>query len=322
MHALVGFVSVCMNSWHEVAGGKWGDQASPAHCILVQASRCCYCCSNGRWTAFKIPVISPKMYAWAGAAAVCRACHRIRKACRYGGSQLLWYGCEGAAAAATPDRSGSSSRQHAAIHNRHFALSGATRSHHGCSAGLSPRQDSSTSVSSVSGSAGSEFLQRCWRQEQQQLQQQQGQQQKAQGPATPTDTERPPSPGPVSALVAAATAVWMDACPESRLSSGQKLQHSALVGRSNLPTAVGCNIAPTETASSRTSTNLAAVGVSGCLAACQSAEAGATGAVSSESSRVRRISGSCLPSVDVDGQRGDNRWGRNRWGGRSSALAH
>lgn len=255
------------------------------------------------------------------AAAVHRACHRIRKACRYGGSQLLWYGCEGAAAAASPDRSSSSSRSHAASHNRHAALSGATRSR-GCSGGLSAWQDSSTSVPCLSGSAGSEFLQRCWRQEQQQLQQQQGQQQKAQGPATPTDTERPLSPGPVSALVAAATAVWMDACPESRLSPGQKLQHSALAGTSNLPTAVGCNSAPRPTASSRTSTNLAAVGVNGCLAACQSAGAGATGAASSESSRVRRISGSCLPSVDVDGQRGDNHWGRNRWGGGSSALAH
>ena len=273
------------------------------------------------------------------AAAVRRACHRIRKACRYGGSQLLWYGCEGAAAAASPDRSSSSSRSHAASHNRHAALSGATRSR-GCSGGLSAWQDSSISVPCLSGSAGSEFLQRCWRQEQQQLQQQQGQQQKAQGPATPTDTKRPLSKcalqhhgshGQVglvsqsraaSALVAAATAVWMDACPESRLSPGQKLQHSALAGTSNLPTAVGCNSAPRATASSRTSTNLAAVGVSGCLAACQSAGAGATGAASSESSRLRRISGSCLPSVDVDGQRGDNRWGRNRWGGGSSALAH
>lgn len=251
---------------------------------------------------------------------VCRACHRIRKACRYGGSQLLWYGCEGPAAAASPDRSGSSPRQHGASHNRHTAVGGGTRSHHGCSGGLSARQDSSTSVSCVSGTAGSEFLQRCWRQKQQQLQQQQSQQQKAQGPATPTDTERPPSPGPVSALVAAATAVWMEACPESRLSPGQKLQHSALVGKSN--PAVGCNSAFRATSSSPTSINLAAVGVTGCLAACQSAGTGATGAVSSESSRVRRISGSCLPSLDVDGQRGDNHWGRNRWGGGSSALAH
>lgn len=63
-----------------------------------------------------------------------RACHRIRKACRYAGSQLLFYGEVGSNAAASSMSTGSS-------------ISGAGSSSPG----------------------GSVFLQRCWQQEQLQL---------------------------------------------------------------------------------------------------------------------------------------------------------
>lgn len=125
-------------------------------------------------------------------AAFCyRACHRIRKACRFSGCQLLWYGPDARA-------SGGSSPQR--------PPSSASHSHSYGSGRSSLRGDSSSSDCSPTNGCsrvGSAFLQRCWRQE-----------------CDTAGAHQACHVGPTAALIAAATAVWQDSCSQEAAAAG------------------------------------------------------------------------------------------------------
>lgn len=130
------------------------------------------------------------------ACACCRACHRIRKACRYSGAQLLWYGPCGTTVS-------SSSRSAHSQSTSRLHDTGATGQCCSKSSSTGCIEDSSnrSAENSSTSSSGSAFLRRCW----QQQQQQQG---STSGCAT--SAQHPLDQGSTSAVVAAATAVWRD----------------------------------------------------------------------------------------------------------------
>lgn len=215
----------------------------------------------------------------------CRACHRIRKACRTTGGQLLWYGCSGtspaAAAAGLCSRRRSGGLLRSLQPSRTTHDFGSSSSNNGASSLGGCRLGHSTSPGTHSP-AGSAFLHRCWKEEQPQCL----------GPAHGQHT-----PGPVSALVAAATAVWLDtcrqACPAPRLGSAVE------PGRSSSSSKF----------SSRPGAGFVAVG-SRAMAGLASGEA-----------RPRRVSGSCQAAVQ--GSSGEAVGWASAWvGGGRNSLAH
>lgn len=127
------------------------------------------------------------------ACACCRACHRIRKACRYSGAQLLWYGPCGTAVS-------SSSRSAHSQSTSRLLDTGTTGQC--CSKSSSTGRINSSSSSSAeslsTSSSGSAFLRRCW------------QQQQGLSSGCAKSGQQSMDQGSTSAVVAAATAVWQD----------------------------------------------------------------------------------------------------------------
>jgi hypothetical protein len=224
-----------------------------------------------------------------------RACHRIRKACRHSGSQLLWYGCHVA-----PGAGLGCGHRTSALHASKASSAGSMRSP-SCSTG----RDHNLSPSPSGGSA---FLQRCWKQEQQEQQQCDHQ----------TSLVLQCSAGPVSTLVAAATEVWLAAKRQSEAAPGMSVSscpdlYSNRDREQQLPGKAGAAACWKATSSHHT---LAAAARSAGRQAMRAA-----GAAAGSASRARRVSSSCAPSLGPPGASSDECWNKNRWGG-GHTLAH
>jgi hypothetical protein len=292
---LLGLLQVCIRLQRRTPSFCTKQRPQGVSCMCVDRQRthlqCCVCESAFRVDWIRLITV----------VAAHRACHRIRKACRHSGSQLLWYGCHAAPAAGQ-----GCGRRTGALHASK-ACSADSLGSPACSMG----QDHEVSPSPSGGSA---FLQRCWKLEQHEQQQQQVQQQ----------CEQQASPGlqcfsgPVSTLVAAATEVWLAAkhqvkaapcmsaasCPELYSNRGREQQ---------LPGKAGAAACWKATSSHHT------LGAAAGFARQQGLRA--AGVAAGSASRTRRVSSSCAPAMGPPGASRDECWNKNRWGG-GHTLAH
>jgi hypothetical protein len=171
--------------------------------------------------------------------------------------------------------------------------------------------------------AGSAFLQRCWRQEQEQG--------SAVAPGQHANIQCPclGSPGPVSALIAAATAVWVDSCSQVTQSAlpspGGPGWGSSSKPAGNIMTAAAgssYNIAASAVARNMVTGGPGAGTSFSSLHQQPAGAAAAIAAVGSNNTRARRVSGGCQPSVGLSGAGSDGRWNKDPWAGGARMLAH